>query len=69
MAASILDGPILPVSGSMSTKNGFMPFHYSACVIATKLYGVVITSPVILNACKVVIKGRVPLVKEKRMEL
>ncbi len=46
-----------------------MPFHYSACVIATKLYGVVITSPVILNACKVVIKGRVPLVKEKRMEL
>ena len=36
------------------------------CVVATKLKGVVITSPVILIACKAVIKGRVPFVNKLR---
>ena len=64
MAASILLGSKLHVSGSMSTKTGFIPFHQSECVVATKLKGVVITSPVILIACRAVIKGNVPLVNK-----
>lgn len=62
MAASILLGSIQPVLGSMSTNTGLMPFHHRVCVVATKLYGVVITSPVICNACKAVISGSVTFV-------
>lgn len=46
----------------MSTNTGFMPFHHKACVVATKLNGVVITSPVMRRACKAVMSGKVPLV-------
>ena len=60
MAASILLGSRLQVSGSMSTKTGLIPFHQRECVVAT------ITSPVILIACKAVIKGRVPFVNKLR---
>ena len=66
MAASILLGSRLQVSDSMSTKTGLIPFHQRECVVATKLKGVVITSPVILIACKAVIKGRVPFVNKLR---
>ncbi len=62
MAASILSGSMFPVNGSTSTKTGLMPFHQRACVVATKLYGVVITSPVIRIACKAHINGKVPFV-------
>lgn len=41
---------ILPVAGSMSTNTGLQPFHQMLCVVATKLYGVVITSPVMRSA-------------------
>ena len=37
-------------SGSISTNTGFILFHQRECVVATKLKGVVITSPVIFNA-------------------
>ena len=39
-----------------------MPFHHNAWVVATKLNGVVMTSPVMRRACKAVMSGRVPLV-------
>ena len=64
IAASILLGSMQPVFLSISTNTGLMPFHHKAWVVATKLYGVVITSPVILSACKAVINGKVPLVNK-----
>ena len=58
---SILLTSKLPCTGSMSQKTGFMLFQCSACVVATKEQGVVITSPLILNACKAVIRPNVAL--------
>ena len=66
MAASILSGSRLQVVGSISTNTGLIPFHQRACVVATKLKGVVMTSPVIRIACRAVIKGNVPLVNKDR---
>src|SRR5690554_5176564 len=65
IAASILSGSILPNFDSMSTNTGFILFHHRLCVVATKLYGVVITSPVILNACKAVTNANVPFAKRE----
>ena len=62
IAASIFSGSILPVFSSTSTKTGLRPFHQMECVVATKLYGVVITSPVIRMACSAVMSGNVPFV-------
>ena len=64
MAASIFAGSKLHVAGSISTNTGFIPFHHKECVVATKLYGVVITSPVTLKACSAVISGNVPFVNK-----
>lgn len=47
----------------MSTNTGLQPFHQMLCVVATKLYGVVITSPVMRSAYSAVSNGSVPLVK------
>ena len=60
MAASIFAGSRFKYSGSISTKIGFILFHHKECVVATKLNGVVITSPVMFNACRAVIKANVP---------
>ena len=62
IATSILSGSRLQVTGSMSTNTGLMPFNHNECVVATKLKGVVITSPVIRIASKAAVRGRVPLV-------
>ena len=45
----IFSGSRFIVSISMSTNTGRMLFHSNECAVATKEYGVVITSPVILN--------------------
>ena len=47
----------------MSTKIGLSPFHSNAWLVATKEYGVVITSPVTRNACSAVMSARVALAK------
>ena len=44
IAASILEGSILNVSGSISTKTGFAPTIPIASAVATKVNAVVITS-------------------------
>ena len=59
MADSMRLGSIFPVAGSMSTNTGFMPFHQSACGVATKLYGVVMTSPHMCSACRAVVEAAV----------
>ena len=66
MAASILAGSKLRVRGSMSANTGLMPFHSNDCAVATKDYGVVMTSPVIRNACKAETKAMVPLVNSAK---
>ena len=48
------------LTGSMSTNTGLMPFQSSACAVATKEYGVVITSPVMRSACSAVTSPSVP---------
>ena len=60
MAASILFGSMLNVFGSMSTNTGLMLFHHNEWVVATKLYGVVITSPEMRKASNATIKANVP---------
>ena len=45
-----MSGSMPQLDGSMSTNTGLMPFHHIECVVATKLNGVVMTSPVILSA-------------------
>ena len=66
MAASICSGSRFSVSGSMSTNTGLMPFHSSECAVATKEYGVVMTSPVMRSACSAVTSAMVPLVNRAR---
>ena len=63
MAASMQSGLMPQFDGSMSTNTGLMPFHQIEWVVATKLKGVVITSPVMRRAWRAVISGSVPLVK------
>jgi hypothetical protein len=52
---------MLRVIGSISTNIGLAPCQRSECDVATKEYGVVITSPVMRSACNAVIKASVPL--------
>ena len=47
----------------MSTNTGLISFHSNECDVATNEYGVVITSPLIRNACSAVINAKVPLAK------
>ena len=61
MAASILAGSRLSVTGSTSTNTGLMPFQSSEWAVATNEYGVVITSPVMRSACSAVTRASVPL--------
>lgn len=63
IAASMQSGLMPQLDGSMSTNTGLMPFHQREWVVATKLKGVVMTSPVMRRAWRAVIRGRVPLVK------
>jgi hypothetical protein len=63
IAASTSSSSRLQVSGRISTNTGLIPFQSSACVVAAKVYGVVMTSPVIRNACNAVISASVPLAK------
>ena len=51
MAAAIRSGSRFRVSGSMSTKIGLIPFQSRQCEVATKEYGVVMTSPVMRSSC------------------
>ena len=53
------------VTGSISANTGLMPFHSSECDVATKEYGVVMTSPVMRSACSAVTSASVPLVKSE----
>ena len=65
IAASIFSGSRFSVTGSTSANTGFIPFHSRECDVATKEYGVVMTSPVTRNACKAVTKAIVPLVNKQ----
>jgi hypothetical protein len=42
-----------------------MPFHISECAVATKEYGVVITSPVMRSDCSAVTSAIVALVNSE----
>ncbi|MOA49369.1 hypothetical protein D3C78_1722400 [compost metagenome] len=61
MASSTRAGSRLQVTGSISTNTGLRPFHSTECVVATKEYGVVITSPVIRRAWRAATRASVPL--------
>lgn len=45
----------------MSANTGLIPFHNSEWAVATKEYGVVMTSPVMRSDCSAVTSARVPL--------
>ncbi|MNH40802.1 hypothetical protein D3C79_1021750 [compost metagenome] len=61
MAASMRAGSRFRVCGSISTNTGVRLFHSSEWAVATKEYGVVITSPLSPAACNAVISAWVPL--------
>ncbi len=66
MASSSLAGSRLQVLGSISTNTGERLFQSSEWEVATNEYGVVMTSPVIRNACNAVTRAMVPLVNRAR---
>ena len=65
ISASILLGSKFRVVSSTSTKTGVTLFHIKECDVATNENGVVITSPVISNACSAVVNAIVALLKSE----
>jgi hypothetical protein len=49
----------------MSTKIGRIPFHIRLCEVATKEYGVVITSPVMRSSWSAHTSAMVPLLNNE----